>query len=166
MRRAWFALVLAAVAALAAGPAAAAACDDPAWDTATIISSLSAAMPAEAGTTYERKGGPGFVLALAPVADVAFALPPERAPRNPEPRGAVLHFAAGEAGAYRVALSARAWIDIVQDGAPLRSGAHTDLADCRELHKIVTFDIGPGPFTLQLSDAVEPSIRAAVTRAP
>ncbi len=165
MARAPFTLVLAALAALAAGPAAA-ACDDPAWDTAAVLASLAAAAPPADGKHQDRSAPGGLALTLAPVAEVQFDIPPERAPRNPDPRGEVLHFTAGEAGTYRVALSARAWIDAVQDGKYLPPVAFVDFTDCADLHKIVAFDIGPGPFTLQLSDAVAPSLTMALTRAP
>jgi hypothetical protein len=97
---------------------------------------------------------------------VKFDVPPERPARNPDPRGAVLHFEAGAAGTYGVALSERAWIDLVQDGKYLPPAAFVDFMDCAELHKIVAFEVGPGPFTLQLSDATAPSLAAAITPAP
>ncbi len=165
MARAPFVLVLAAWGALAANPAAA-ACDDPAWDTAAVMASLAAAAPPAAGEDQDRGAPHGLALTLDPVAAVRFDIPPERAPRNPDPRGAVLHFAAGEAGTYRVALSARAWIDAVQNGTYLSPVGFVDFTDCADLHKIVAFDIGAGPFTLQLSDAVAPSVTMALTRAP
>jgi hypothetical protein len=38
--------------------------------------------------------------------------------------------------------------------------------DGPQLHKVIAFEIGAGPFTLQLSDATTPSIAAAITLAP
>lgn len=156
---------LMALAVLAAAPAFA-TCDDPAWDTTTVIARLGATVPPAAGQSFDRGASSGFTVALAPVAGVPFDIPPERPPRNPDPRGAVLHFGAGAAGTYGVALSERAWIDVVQDGKYLAPVAFADFMDCTELHKIVAFEIGAGPFTLQFSDATAPSIAAAITPAP
>lgn len=165
MRVRTFRLALMALAVLAAAPAFA-TCDDPAWDTATVRGLLSAAAPLEEGQVLDRVGTSGLALSLAPVADVPFDVPPERPPRNPDPRGAVIHFAAGTAGTYGVALSARAWIDVVQDGKHLAPVAFVDFMECADLHKIVAFEIGAGPFTVQLSDATAPSIAAAVIPRP
>jgi hypothetical protein len=155
----------AVVAALAATPAFA-ACDDSAWDAAAVAERLASALPLAADAPMMRTSVAGFQLALAPQADVTFEMPPERPPRNDAPHAAAVRFAAGGAGAYRIALSAAAWIDVVQDGAYVASGDFVGIHDCPGLRKIVTFDIGPGPFTLQLSDAEDPSIAVAVIPAP
>jgi hypothetical protein len=152
-------------AALAAAPAIA-ACDDPTWDTTSIMAHLAAAVPPADGQPLDRGTTSGLAIALGPASGVPFDVPPERPPRNPDPRGAVLHFDSGAAGTYGVALSARAWIDVVQDGKYMAPVAFVDFMDCPDLHKIVTFDIGAGPFTLQLSDATAPTIAAAITPAP
>ena len=55
---------------------------------------------------------------------------------------------------------------MVQDGKYLAPVAFVDFMDCADLHKIVAFEIGAGPFTLQLSDATAPSIAAAIIPAP
>lgn len=156
---------LMAFAALVATPAFA-TCNDPAWDTATVMARLGAAVPLAEGQSLDRGTTAGLTVSLAPVSGVPFDVPPERPPRNPDPRGAVLHFDAGTAGTYGVALSARAWIDVVQDGKYLAPVAFVNFMDCADLHKIVAFDIGTGPFTLQLSDATAPSVSIALTRAP
>ena len=158
-------LLLALLGALAAGPAAA-ACDDPAWDTTAVLAQLAAAVPPAETRPLDRGAATGLAIDLVPVADVQFAVPPERGPRNPDPRGAVLHFDAGAGGTYRVALSERAWIDVVQDGKYLAPVAFVDFTDCADLHKIVAFDVAAGPFTLQLSDATAPSLALVLTRAP
>ena len=156
---------LMALAVLTAVPAFA-ACDDPAWDTETVMARLAEAVPSAEGRALDRSAGEGLSVALVSVSDVRFDVPPERPARNPDPRGAVLHFDAGAAGTYRVALSERAWIDVVQDGTYLAPVAFVDFTDCPDLHKIVAFDIEAGPFTLQLSDATAASVSIALTRAP
>ena len=165
MRVARLRIALALFAALAAEPAFA-ACEDSAWNTTAIMAHLAAAIPPVADQPLDRASGPGLAISLSPVADVAFEAQPERPPRNPDPRGAVLHFGAGAAGTYQIALSQRAWIDIIQDGKYLAPIAFVDFRDCPDLHKIVAFDIGAGPFTLQLSDATTRSIAAAIAPRP
>jgi hypothetical protein len=165
MRGTRITLLLSALAVLTAAPAFA-TCDDPAWDTATVMARLAAAVSVAAGQSLDRGTTAGLTVSLAPVSGVPFDVPPERPPRNPDPRGAVLHFDAGTAGTYRIALSARAWIDVVQDGKYLAPVAFVDFMDCADLHKIVAFEVGAGPFTLQLSDATAPSVTIALTRAP
>jgi hypothetical protein len=152
-----------ALAVLTAAPAFA-ACDDPAWDTEAVMARLAEAVPSAEAWALDRGAPSGLSVALVPISDVRFDAPPERPARNPDPRGAVLRFDAGAAGTYRVALSERAWIDVVQDGKYLPPVAFVDFTDCPDLHKIVAFDIGAGPFTLQLSDATAPSLTMALTR--
>ena len=158
-----FASVVAA--ALAATPAYA-ACDAPDWGAAVVAERLASALPLAADAPMMRTSVAAFQLSLAPQADVTFAMPPERPPRNDAPHAAAVRFAAGGAGAYRIALSAAAWIDVVQDGAYVVSGAFIGIHDCPGVRKIVTFDLGPGPFALQISDAADPSIAVAVIPAP
>ena len=108
---------------------------------------------------------PALTLALAPQTDVTFALPPERGPRRDNPHAAVVPFAPGEAGTYHVALSAPAWLDVVQEGAIVPSAAFVSFTDCPGLRKIVAFDIGEDAFTLQISDAEAASIAVAIAPA-
>ncbi len=142
-----------------------AGCEEAAWDGATVAQQLEAAAPRDAGAALPPPDAPAFLLALAPQSEVTFVLPPERAPRKETPHAAVLSFPGGAAGTYRVALSASAWIDLVQDDASLPSAGFVDFTDCPGLRKMVAFEIGDGPFTLQISDAEEDSIAVAVIAA-
>lgn len=153
---------LAVLALLAAAPALADGCDDAAWDAAAVAAALNAAQPLAAEAPLSRSDAGAFLLGLAPQADVAFAIPPERAPRKDDPKAGTVSFAAGTAGTYRVALSGSAWIDVVADGRSLPSAAFVDFTDCPGLHKIVAFDIAGGPFVLQVSDAEASPIAVAI----
>jgi hypothetical protein len=154
-------LALAAVAVLAAAPALA-ACDEPGWDLPALVAVLGRAAAVDTGAPLARDAGTAVTIDLAPQADVTFDLPPERPPRNTDPRAGVVRFAAGAAGSYVVALSDAAWIDIVQDGALVASGDFLGIHDCPGIRKVVAFDLSDAPFTLQLGDADVAAIAVAL----
>ncbi|MFI5010966.1 MAG: hypothetical protein ACHQAY_01330 [Hyphomicrobiales bacterium] len=51
----------------------------------------------------------------------------------------------------------------MQDAHYLKPVAFTGATDCPHIRKSVKFEIGPGPFTLQVSDAPASSIAIVVT---
>ena len=163
MRQTRLRLALAAFALLAATPALA-ACDEPGWDLPALVAALGRAAPVNPGAqvAVARDAGTAVTVGLAPQADVTFDLPPERPPRNPDPRAGIVHFAAGAAGTYEVALSDAAWIDVVQDGALVASGDFLGVHDCPGIRKVVAFDLSAAPFTLQLGDADVAAIAVAL----
>lgn len=101
---------------------------------------------------------------LEPVAAIAFASPPERAPAAGS-FGKMLRFTVEHAGSYRVALGARAWIDVVKDSKPIASTAHGHGPRCSSIRKMVSFDLAPGTYVLQLSGADAPGITVLVAPA-
>lgn len=137
-------------------------CADASWDVPSLVALLAAAVPADVTATPDRSGGEALTVMLDDQARVAFALPPERTPHGANPRAGLVGFAAGPPGRYAVALSDAAWIDVVQDGAHIASGDFLGLHDCPGLRKVVAFDIGPQPFTVQISDAEVATIAVAV----
>ena len=48
-------------------------------------------------------------------------------------------------------LSSEGWIDVVQNGAAIRSDAHTGAKGCPDVRKSVRFPVGSFPIVLQLS---------------
>ena len=68
------------------------------------------------------------------------------------------------AGTYRIALSAKVWIDVVRDGAPVESTGHEHGAPCSGVTKIVAFRLDAGRYTVQLSEGASRSVTAKVTR--
>ena len=102
-----------------------------------------------------------FVLALAPAADIPFALPPAK--KKSEGLGGLVAFAAPEkAGTYQVTLADEGWVDLVQNGAALRSADHSGAKKCPGLRKSVRFAVGAAPVTLQISGAKGDTIKVAV----
>ena len=106
-----------------------------------------------------------FALALAPVADVAYALPPTRKKKDSGSAefGGIVAFAAPEkAGMYQVTLSSEGWIDLVQDGAALKSADHSGSKNCPGLRKSVRFEVSGAPVTLQISGAPAGTIKVGI----
>ncbi len=89
---------------------------------------------------------------LAPAATTRFVLTPERKPAEGSLAG-VYHVAVTTPGTYRIALDGGAWIDLLRNGAPLKSIGHSEGPACSGIRKIVDFALVPGDYVLQLSNA-------------
>jgi hypothetical protein len=110
--------------------------------------------------------GRALVVKLRPVAEVAFAAAPERAPKTPDALGAaVVVDAPGKPGLYQVTLSEEAWIDVVQGGRRLESAAFTGRKGCPGLRKSVRFELRAEPLTLQISGATVDRVTFALAPA-
>ena len=107
--------------------------------------------------------GKPAALTLPPIADASFAPPLER-PGGAGTFGNGFPFVVREAGDYRVALSAGAWIDVVKDGTRLASTAHMHGPACSGIAKIVTFTLQPGSYVLQISGIKAPAIRVMIVK--
>jgi hypothetical protein len=106
-----------------------------------------------------------FALALVPVADVAYTLPPAKKKKDAAGAsyGGMLAFAPPEkAGVYQVTLSGEGWIDLVQNGAALDSADHSGAKNCPGLRKSVRFNVGAAPVALQVSGVPGDSIKVAI----
>lgn len=147
---------------------------------ATLLAALLAAPSPDAVPNCVNPGVPGFApgqarmadrpgvgapveLALKPADAVAFPMKLARKPMPGDYGGAFpLEIARG--GTYRIALSGKAWIDVVRDGAPLVSIEHQRGAPCSGVAKIVAFRLDPGGYTVQISEAGQTSIVVEVMR--
>ena len=67
-----------------------------------------------------------------------------------------------KAGTYRIALSHGAWIDVVGPNGAATSTAHAHGPACSGIAKIVSFDLTPGTWQLQVSDAKGPNLAVMV----
>lgn len=105
---------------------------------------------------------------LTPLASVVFPLPPGGKPKG-DPKemfGGVLTFdGVPKPGVYQVTLSSVGWVDVVQNGAALPATGHTGMKDCAAIRKSVRFEIGSGPFSVQLSGIPQDTIKIAVRAA-
>ncbi len=68
-------------------------------------------------------------------------------------------------GTYGIAASAGAWLDVVSGGKALASTDHAHV-DCSAIHKIVYFDLTPGLYGLQVSNAPKDSLTVMLFRKP
>lgn len=104
-------------------------------------------------------------LALRPAADVPYAPPPARAPAAGS-HGGVFPLTIATPGLYRIALSAKAWVDVVRDGAAVASAEHAHGVPCSGVAKTVAFRLEAGRYVLQLSEVAASAITVRVTHVP
>jgi len=93
--------------------------------------------------------------------DAALPMPPERAPKD----GTFAGFLSSKgvaAGVYSVSLSEGAWLDVVQNGQFLKVKSFSGVQGCDGIRKVVKFELGGAPFTLQLSGVTSDQIVVAV----
>ncbi len=104
----------------------------------------------------------GMTLGLTAPAEAKLPTPPERAPKEGTFAGFTGFKSPPKAGIYTVSLSTGAWIDLVQDGHPLKPKAFSGATDCDGIRKVVKFEISASPFVLQVSGTKENSISIAI----
>ena len=109
------------------------------WSSAT---SVGAAATAAGLAKAKAPIGSRADVALLPAAQVQFVAP-EKAPAADSYSGLV-GFSVLAARTYRVALGAAAWIDVVRDGKPIVSSAHSHGVACTAVRKMVDFALTPG----------------------
>jgi hypothetical protein len=107
--------------------------------------------------------GKASVLTLQPLFALRYPVLPGR-PDKPGQFGGVASINIEETGRYAVALGAPAWIEIVQDGAAIKSTGHQHGPDCTSIRKIVIFDLKPGTYRLQLSGSPAVKVTTMVVR--
>jgi hypothetical protein len=106
----------------------------------------------------------GAILTLSPFADAKLPATPERAPKDPNSfAGFVSVPAPPKAGTYKITLSAEGWIDLVQNGQPVKSSAFSGALGCDGIRKSVKFDLAAQPFTLELSSIKTDTIKIAIS---
>jgi hypothetical protein len=91
-------------------------------------------------------------MTLAPVGSVKLAATPVKPPVTGMYAGTVA-FDVARAGRARIALDQGAWIDVVKDGAIVKSTTHGHGPKCSGIRKIVDFDLTPGRYVVQIVNA-------------
>jgi hypothetical protein len=147
-------LMLLATPALAQAPMAEpAACPAPIAPTGPLAP-WSAPTPIRAGADGAHAtaltGGKAALVDLLPTPAVTYPLPPEK-PGGAESHGGVLALDVAQAGTWRVALGAGAWLDVVGADGAQRSTAHAHGPTCSGIRKMVDFALKPGHYILQIS---------------
>jgi hypothetical protein len=107
-----------------------------------------------------------YALNLLAQDQLRLAATPGRASRAASPRGGTFQFEVPVAGRYRISITSRHWIDVV-DGEKVIASADHFGPGCDVLHKVVEFDLPAGhAFTLQLSGQDDAIIGLAITATP
>jgi len=148
------------LAALLAAAPAFADCDHFKWSVADDVAAFKATpapLPAVGG---QAAVGKAYLLALK--ADVKFPVEPQRPPK-PGTSGAVVAVANLAAGTYKVTLSKEAWIDVVENGAIVRSSGFSSQTDCPAVRKTVRFQLAAGKASVQISNAKDRETMFAIS---
>lgn len=95
---------------------------------------------------------------------VGFGLQPEQAPPKAA-FGGMYNLSIATAGTYRIALSGRAWIDVVRNGKMIVSTDHGE-KPCAGIQKAVEFPLTPGTYSIQLSGSTTDTLGVLVARKP
>lgn len=142
------------------------------WNVASELAvmqlpAIAIAARADAGNPATVVVGKHYVVTLAAQSGVKFAVPPAHATKGAAPRGGTLRLVVEVAGRYRVSLTSRHWIDVVDGDKVIESLDHEGHADCALLHKIVEYQLpAHRPLDLQISGADEDAIGLAITPSP
>ncbi len=119
-----------------------------AWANATPLVASG-----EGGSAPELAAGKTVAVALLPTPQVHFVATPKKA-GGPEGFSGLLAFEVKQAGTYRIALGAAAWLDVVSpEGAALTSLTHSHGPDCSGIRKMVDFELTKGRHTIQIAGA-------------
>ena len=131
----------------------------------TDKAALSAATSAAGLSKAVLVPGKAYLATLAPTPDVAYVVQPEK-PGGTVSKGGLFSLTIDKPGAYVIALGSGAWIDVLKDGAGARSTAHGRGPACTTLRKMVTFDLTPGVYVVQVSANAEASLPIMVAAKP
>jgi hypothetical protein len=108
--------------------------------------------------------GAATILKLVPLADAGLPKAPEREPKAPQTfAGHFVLAAPAKPGVYKITLSSRAWVDVIDGGGYLPSRAFSYATACEGARKSVKFDLPDRPLALQFSGAPQDQISVIVS---
>ena len=111
-----------------------------------VAAAIQASRLREAGLVT----GEGVDATLVPTPDVHYIVKPEK-PGGSVSYGGLFTFSVEQAGTYRVALGAAAWVDVLRHDKAIASIAHGHGPECTGIRKMVDFPLAPGRYTLQIA---------------
>jgi hypothetical protein len=158
---------LALVVLLLASPAFAqepSGCDKFKWPLDKERALLAHAAPLASGGELPPTLTAAVKVALVPVAEAKLPVASSRAPKPDTYAGFVRVTAPVKAGRYKVTLTDNAWIEVVQDGQNLKTGAFSGVHGCEGLRKSVKFDLTAAPLVITLSNMTAKEIGVVVTQ--
>ena len=110
------------------------------------------------------KEGQHVAATLLPQGSVAFAAPPGRQRIAENATAGLLFFKTGAAGHYRISLTSRHWIDVLDAGKAIDSLSHEGRSGCDLLHKVVEFQLPANrELIIQLSGDTAATVDVLVT---
>lgn len=105
-----------------------------------------------------------YDVTLTPQSAMRFPVPPARHRALPEATAGLVYFRTGKAGRYRIGLTSRHWIDVLDNGKTIDSVTHRGHTGCALLHKVVEFDLPAGRIlVLQFSGAADATVGLVIT---
>jgi hypothetical protein len=109
--------------------------------------------------------GQAVTAGFAPVAQVKYRVPPEKAD-GPATFGGLYRLTVAEPGTYRVASSAAPWMDVFAPGSstPTKTARFGHGPACTGLGKMVEFSLQPGQYLLQFSESLTPDPELLVVK--
>ena len=125
----------------------------------------TAAAEPDAASTALLVPGQAVDAALLPTPRVRYAVAPQK-PGSAVSFGGLFTVDVAEGGRYRVSLSTRGWIDVVEGKAALPSVAHAHGPACTTLAKMVDYDLKPGRHLLQVAASGEPAVSLMIAKLP
>ena len=133
-----------------------------AWTTRTpLMAATSAAGLGKAALTL----GKAVTADLPQTPEVHFITQPEK-PGGTVSHGGMFELKIDKAGTYLIGLGSGAWIDVLKDGKPLTSTAHSRGPECSTLRKMVDFPLEPGRYVLQVSANADAKLPILLARRP
>lgn len=111
------------------------------------------------GADWSPLGAARTALPLHKFESLRYGIAPERKP-DVHKFGGMIPIEVKKAGRLVVALDAGAWIDLVRDGAAVKSFTHGHGPACSGIRKMVEFDVRQGRYQLQIVNAPTASIHA------
>jgi len=111
------------------------------------------------GADWSPLGPARTALPLHKFESLRYGVAPERKP-DVHKFGGMIPIDVKRAGRLVVALDAGAWIDLVRDGAIVKSMTHGHGPACSGIRKMVEFDVTQGRYQLQIVNAPTASIHA------
>jgi len=104
-----------------------------------------------------------YAISLLEQTQVSFRAGPARAARGANSRGGVFNFVTGLPGKYRITLTSRHWVDVIDGTVAVESVGHFG-PGCALAHKIVEFELPGGrEMTLQVSGREDAIVGIAIT---
>jgi hypothetical protein len=131
----------------------------------TAQTPLAAAASAAALGKASLVPGKAVAAELPQTSEVHFVTQPER-PGGSVSHGGMFELKIDKAGTYVIGLGSGAWIDVLKDGKPLTSTAHSPGPACSTLRKMVDFPLEPGRYVLQISANADAKLPVLLAKRP